>query len=172
MDDVLSKIDPRAAQLVRAVGAKVVSLEDFDVIVGGMTKSTKSAAFQTRGQYNPSRDLIVINMLIPNDLLTRTVLHELGHWSGHSSRLRRPVIIRAETNVTLKGSDYDTEEIIAEMVAYQLGSDMGIITDEWKEKSAKYVAEYRKGSENEARIQARQAVYFLASIAAAALRGN
>ena len=173
MDDILSKIHPRARQFVEAVGAKVISLEDFDVLVGGMRKNDKIAAFvSTRGQYNPGRDLIVINMLADNPLLTRTVLHELGHWSGHSTRLRRPVIAHAERNVIIKDGEYDTEEIVAEMIAYKLGEDMGILTDAWKEKSARYIAEYRKGSEHEARIYVKQAVWFLVNIAMPKLRGS
>jgi hypothetical protein len=167
VDDVLSRVNPKVKEFVDAAGAKVISLEDYDVLIGGMTKNDKTRLFLSGGFYNPTHDLIIINLARENlGGLNRTVLHELGHWSGHSTRLSRKVVVAGEKrdkNCTV--ADFDTEEITAEMIAYYLGDEMRLITDDWKEKSAKYIATWRKGNEHEASLHVKQAVWFLIKIA-------
>lgn len=49
-----------------------------------------------------------------------TALHELGHWTGHESRLDRPL-----SNV-FGSQDYAREELRAEIASYMIGMQLGI----------------------------------------------
>jgi hypothetical protein len=51
------------------------------------------------------------------------------------------------------------------MIASKLGSDMGIMTPEWEDESARFIATWKDGDEVEARTQVKQAVWFLVNIA-------
>ena len=167
MKDILSLANPKVKAFIKATKAKVLSLEDFDQMIGGMTKNDKTRAFDSRGFYNPKYDVIVINTTkVDQGILDRTLLHELGHWSGHSTRMRRKVIISEETKSSAyKAKDFDTEEVIAESIAFKLGSDMGLMTPEWEGKTAKYLRTQLHANEFEAQMQVKQAVWFLINIA-------
>lgn len=52
-----------------------------------------------------------------------TLLHELGHWTGHSSRLDRPMIARFGT------PDYAKEELRAEIASLMLSGEIGVSKD-------------------------------------------
>jgi hypothetical protein len=165
--NILELVHPRARKLVEALGIKVLTIEEFDELAGGLTVRDKSRALEVAGLYNPKWDVVVINPRYSEKGLSRTVLHEVGHWTGHSTRMHRPVVVNHEsiTGKSPKIPDYDTEEIVAEMIAYQLGSDLDIIDDAWDEKSARFIAERSKGSEHEAYLHVKQAMFFLISIA-------
>ncbi|MCL4638339.1 MAG: zincin-like metallopeptidase domain-containing protein [Olivibacter sp.] len=47
-----------------------------------------------------------------------TLLHEMGHWTGHSSRLDRPMVARFGTE------DYAKEELRAEIASLMLGGEL------------------------------------------------
>jgi antirestriction protein ArdC len=165
--NILELANPKIKAFVNATKAKVLSLEEFDTLIGGMTKNDKTRAFNSRGFYNPKHDVIVINTAkVGQDIMDRTLLHELGHWSGHSTRMRRKVIISEETkDSSYKAKDFDTEEVIAETIAFKLGSDMGLMTPDWEEKSIKYLKMQLHANEFEAQMQVKQAVWFLINIA-------
>ena len=68
------------------------------------------------------------------DLYYATVLHEMGHWSGHSTRLDRDI-------VNLYGTPaYAREELRAEIASYMLSSDIGISHD--PSNHASYIASW------------------------------
>ena len=76
-----------------------------------------------RASYDPREDLIRIpeaaRFNTPADYWA-TVLHELGHWSGHESRLGRDL-------TGMFGSDsYAAEELVAELAAAFLCADLGV----------------------------------------------
>jgi antirestriction protein ArdC len=122
--------------------------------------------------YNPKNDIIVMNTERPNaiPILDRTILHELGHWTGHSSRMQRKVIVNTEKQKTYSDVELENEEIIAEMICYQLGRELNILSKEWQQKSENYIATYTKGSVYDARDHVKRAVWFLLKIAAANMR--
>lgn len=63
-----------------------------------------------------------------------TALHELGHWSGHKSRLNRHLCN------TFGSPDYAREELRAEIASYMLSSHIGISFD--PSSHASYVANW------------------------------
>jgi len=96
---------PRAHRLIRASGA--------DVRIGG------ESAF-----YAPSPDYIrVPDQSAFHEPINwyRTILHELGHWTGHASRLDRL------TGAGFGSADYAREELCAEMASAFLCAELGIV---------------------------------------------
>lgn len=69
-----------------------------------------------------------------------TALHELGHWSGHSSRLNRDLSPRGTEN-------YAREELRAEIASWMLGEDLGIPHD--PSQHTAYVASWVKALEED-----------------------
>ncbi|WP_031553029.1 ArdC family protein [Parvularcula oceani] len=99
------QIEPEAERLIQATGA--------DVRVGG-----------DRAYYVPSQDFIQVPPQAAfRDQINyyRTCFHELGHWTGHATRLARDLATRFGTK------DYAREELVAEMASAFLCAEMGIV---------------------------------------------
>ncbi|RZT91068.1 antirestriction protein ArdC [Advenella incenata] len=79
-----------------------------------------------RAYYSPSQDMIVLPLKeqFPDpERYYSTALHELGHWTGHESRLNRPF-------VNSFGSEgYAREELRAEISSMLVGQRLGISHD-------------------------------------------
>jgi antirestriction protein ArdC len=89
------EIRPRAEALISATGA--------DFRIGG-----------TRAFYVPSKDFIQVPpqpAFFDQINYYRTCFHELGHWTGHPSRLAR------EMKGAFGSKDYAREELVAEMAS-------------------------------------------------------
>jgi antirestriction protein ArdC len=87
--------------------------------------------------YSPTFDKI--SMPLPADFHTKegfaaTLLHELAHWTGHSSRLNRDMTGRFGT------PDYAYEELVAELSSAQLCGRLGI--NPQIENHASYIASW------------------------------
>lgn len=99
------QIVPEAEALIAATGA--------DFRIGG------DQAF-----YVPSEDFIRIpNQTAYADQINyyRTAFHELGHWTGHKSRLDRNLTTKFGTQ------DYSREELVAEMATAFVCASLGIV---------------------------------------------
>jgi antirestriction protein ArdC len=99
------EIVPEAEALIEATGA--------DFRIGG------DQAF-----YVPSEDFIRIpNQTAYTDQINyyRTAFHELGHWTGHKSRLDRSLTTKFGT------ADYAREELVAEMATAFVCASLGIV---------------------------------------------
>jgi antirestriction protein ArdC len=99
------QIVPEAEALIGATGA--------DFRIGG------DQAF-----YVPSEDFIRIpNQTSYTDQINyyRTAFHELGHWTGHKSRLDRNLTTKFGTQ------DYAREELVAEMATAFVCASLGIV---------------------------------------------
>jgi antirestriction protein ArdC/phage/plasmid primase-like uncharacterized protein len=76
-----------------------------------------------KAAYSPSQDKIQMpqkGQFDAPDKYYATALHELGHWTGHESRLDRPL-----TGV-FGSQDYAREELRAEIASYMVGMQLGI----------------------------------------------
>lgn len=79
-----------------------------------------------RAYYSPSQDKIVLPLkeqFADQERYYSTALHELGHWTGHESRLNRPLVNAFGT------PDYAREELRAEISSLLLGQRLGISHD-------------------------------------------
>lgn len=142
----------KAEELIRSTGAKI------EKVIGN------------RAVYNPVFDNIVLPDLKQfkgSEAYYETALHELGHWTGHPSRLNRNL----RNNFGSK--EYAFEELVAELTSAFLCAELGFsksisnnaaYIDSWihvlqddkraifkaarlAEKAAKFVKEQRAGCE-------------------------
>ena len=99
-----------------------------------------------RAYYQPSRDEIHLppqGQFTSPDKYYATALHELGHWSGHESRLDRDI------QHPFGSEGYAREELRAEIASYMLGADLGIGHDPGQHHA--YVASWIKVLEQDPR---------------------
>lgn len=79
-----------------------------------------------RAMYHPGRDEIVLPERGQFETAERyyaTALHELGHWTGHESRLNRNI------RNPFGSSEYAKEELRAEIASLMTGNDLGTSHD-------------------------------------------
>lgn len=79
-----------------------------------------------RACYNPATDTIHLpprHAFISPGQYHSTLLHELGHWTGHSTRLARDLQPRASL------AAYAREELVAELTSAFLGAELGLAVD-------------------------------------------
>jgi len=117
-------IDPLAAC---ADAAALVEQSGAVVVHGGC-----------RACYSPSADRIEMPgpaAFVDADNYWATLLHELGHWSGHGTRLDRKLVNRFGTE------EYAAEELVAELTSAFLCADLGI---QGQLRHAEYVASWLK----------------------------
>ncbi len=95
--------------------------------------------FGDRAYYRPSTDVIHLpekEQFESADQYYATALHELGHWTGHPSRLNR------DLQNPFGSEAYAKEELRAEIASLMLGNDIGIGHDPGQHAS--YVASWIK----------------------------
>ena len=98
-----------------------------------------------RAFYRPSTD--IITMPFPEQFQTAaeyygTVMHELGHATGHESRLNRPMLANP-----FGSAEYAKEELRAEIASLLIGEELGIGHDPGQH--AAYVQSWIKVLEND-----------------------
>lgn len=115
-----------------------------------------------RAFYSPVEDYISlppINSFTSEDEYYSTLFHELIHWTGHSSRLNRPLLNTEESN-------YSLEELIAEIGSAYLCAMSGI-APKTLDNQAAYIKGWLKLAESEdnvfikASLEAQRAVNFI-----------
>lgn len=102
--------------------------------------------------YNSEHDIIFMPskfdpLMYKNHTYATVLLHELGHWTGHESRLCRPYFDSGKRSFLEQGGNselirlyYAEEEIVAELTAAQLALEFGIY---WSAaNSAEYLSQY------------------------------
>lgn len=70
-----------------------------------------------------------------------TVFHELGHWTGHASRLARKEVMQGSL---FRSREYSQEELVAEMTSVFVCAGLGIATDASFRNSAAYIRGWLK----------------------------
>jgi antirestriction protein ArdC len=123
VDDMAGSEGAKARLLSRAYGFRAT---EFDPIAEAEALVARSGAVVKLGgqaAYSPDLDIITMppRMAFPKGAETYypTLFHELGHWTGHDSRLARD----------LKRFDkdrYAVEELVAEMTAAFLSARLGL----------------------------------------------
>jgi antirestriction protein ArdC len=107
--------DPVADAFIQASGAQI-------------TEAPGDQAF-----YSPAYDTIQLPLFAQfktRDLFYNTALHELGHWTGHPSRLNRDLKVRFGTQA------YAAEELVAELTSAFLCAEHGMDNET---QSASYI---------------------------------
>jgi len=102
----------------------------------------------SRACYSPSRDSIDFPMRVafrtPGHYAA-TMLHELGHWTGHDSRCKRDLHKGRFGN-----PEYAAEELVAELCSAFLCAELGI--DGEGQQHAAYLANWLKALKNDKRF--------------------
>lgn len=78
---------------------------------------------QDRAYYSPVTDTITLPLkeqFVSSEEYYRTALHELGHWTGHSSRNNRNM------SGTFGTESYAKEELVAEITSFLVGTQCGL----------------------------------------------
>ena len=98
----------------------------------------------SRAFYRPSSDEIHLperGQFATPDRYYATALHELGHWTGHESRLDR------DLKHPFGSEGYAREELRAELASYMLGAELGIGHDPGQHHA--YIASWIKALEED-----------------------
>ncbi len=109
-----------------AYGEKIAARQWSPIERAEMILADSKADIQHGGNeayYKPSADQIRLPKPEQFDAAAKyyaTALHELGHWSGHESRLDRPM------NDKFGTPDYAREELRAEIASLMIGSELNI----------------------------------------------
>ena len=157
---------PEAPETVAEADERVEAAIAFAKATGADIRITEGSdsAF-----YKPTADYIVVPAISDfigtstssaQEAFAGTLLHELGHWTGHRSRLNRPLLN------SFGSEDYAKEELVAELAATFLCSDLGI-SAEPRPDHAQYLASWLKALKNDKRLivrassQAHKAVDFV-----------
>jgi len=124
-------------ELVREVPAdKWKAIDAVESIITNSGAEVKNVPGD-KAFYTPVHDYIqmpVKDQFSDPGLYYATLLHELGHWTGHKERLDRSIINKFGTE------DYAKEELRAEIGSLMLGTDLQIGHD--PERHASYVANW------------------------------
>ena len=110
---LFGKVEPRQPRQIVPEAEALIEATGADFRIGG------DQAF-----YVPSEDFIRIpNQTAYPDQINyyRTAFHELGHWTGHKSRLDRSLTTKFGT------VDYAREELVAEMATAFVCASLGIV---------------------------------------------
>jgi antirestriction protein ArdC len=98
-----------------------------------------------RACYNPARDIIAMpprTAFVSTAQYFSTLLHELGHWTGHPSRLDRRLTPRSSMTT------YAAEELVAELSSAFMGAELGLPVDHI-ECHAAYIDSWLKALDRE-----------------------
>lgn len=128
-----------ADKLIAATGAKI----SHTSVVDKGARTLKNRAY-----YSPGKDLIVMpprERFKSQDAYYATVLHELAHWTGHSSRLDRTNMGMDSSNFSEE--EYAREELRAEIASYHLKAMLGINGE--AENHASYVQSWLMALKND-----------------------
>lgn len=127
------------------------SIEAAEEIVRGYEGGPRIEHNGYGAAYNPPADTVRMperrSFGAPADYFS-TLFHELGHSTGHASRLARPGITKP-TNFASHA--YSKEELVAEMTAAFLCGEAGIVQDTL-DNSAAYIATWLDRLRNDKRL--------------------
>ena len=121
-----------------AVEREFTPIETCELIIRQMTNKPVIQHKAQSAWYRPSQDLI--NMPRPETFTSdesyfSTLFHELGHCTGHESRLNRPTL---NDMAPFGTTNYSKEELVAEMTASMLCGETGIL-NKTIDNSASYI---------------------------------
>ena len=122
-----------------AMPQRVAQIEAAEAVVRDMPDPPRLSVHHSTAFYRPSDDLVGIpdfSRFETPDSYYATLFHELGHATGHASRLNRPGVAEA---IHFGSEDYSREELVAELasafVCAEIGLDNSLISD-----SASYIS--------------------------------
>lgn len=105
-----------------------------------------------KAYYTPSKDIItmpLIEQFSSSENFYSTFFHEMGHSTGHKSRLNRKEV----NEVTFFGScDYGLEELTAELTASFLCAEIGISNESTERNSIAYLKNWKNAIKGDKKL--------------------
>ncbi len=102
--------------------------------------------------YLPSKDTVHMpkrDTFVSTEHFYATMFHELGHSTGHSSRLNRKEVM---TRNMFDNTSYDTEELVAELTSAFICAQLGIDNTATITNSAAYLKGYMKALKDDSKL--------------------
>lgn len=130
-----------AARFKPAERPKVDAIEECERIVAAMPNPPRIEHVEARAFYTPSLDRVNMpkrDLFEKAEAYYSVLFHELGHSTGHESRLARPTIMDL---CPFGSTNYSKEELVAEMTAAFLCGTAGI-ENTTVDLSAAYIANW------------------------------
>lgn len=165
MKTLSALIDPKVIDLLTKIDVDIKGYSEVDFTKHSVLKNFLWFPQTCGGMYCPETDEIFVNeALLPS--LNLIALHEVIHWTGHRNRLKRECILNMAMQKPYTAEQMHTEELIAEMGAIELSKILGVQNIVYEtffsvDKARRYTA----GNPKEAKIQAWEAVQYIAEIA-------
>lgn len=124
-------------------------IEAAETIVLNMPNAPKLTHGGSEAYFSPTTD--TVNLPQMNDFHTAhgyysVLFHELGHSTGHTSRLNR---WKADHSHRFGSEDYSKEELIAEMTAAFITGEIGISREEDSKNTAAYIQSWIAALKND-----------------------
>jgi antirestriction protein ArdC len=119
-------------------------------IVDGMPNAPAIVQGEARAYYRPSKDTVNMpdaDLFSSPEEYYSTLFHELGHSTGHASRLDRKKGMEA---TRFKSHEYSKEELVAELTSAYLCADSGI--DNTIANSAAYIEGWLKALKDDHKL--------------------
>lgn len=120
---------------------EILDIEEFIARTNVTLKNSVEGAY-----YVPKMDYIGIpskRNFKSSELYYATICHELGHWTGHESRMNRDLEGRMNGNEN-EVKSYAIEELTAETIRSFLQVKFGLATTEMEEQNAAYLKGWLK----------------------------
>lgn len=137
-------LSPQVEKLVRSINVNIYTMDEYlssHPICPNIFEFYKK---HYSGFYIPNTDSILINADKPiwETSYDTVALHEIGHWTGHSTRMNRHRIVRVEEVDTFAAKtanpareetideeyqrirDFQHEEAVAQMIMYLVGLEL------------------------------------------------
>lgn len=155
------KVNSSIKQIIKSLNVKVSDAQSV------VKEKELSVPVNSAGCYVPVRDLIILNEFNRSNEFTSNniILHELIHWTGHSSRLGRPLIQKYELYFMPTGYEAEYEELIAIEGSILMHNCLNLDTENpeyTKNDHIKNIFEYTDEQDwARARIDAQKAVNFI-----------
>ncbi len=134
-------LDQTTLEVEKDSNEEIMEIQDFIDSTGITIKNSVDGAY-----YVPSKDYIGIpdkRNFKSSELYYATLLHELGHATGHESRMNRDFTGRMNgTEEEIKS--YAREELIAETLRSFLQVKLGLATTKMEEQNAAYLKSWLK----------------------------
>jgi hypothetical protein len=137
--------DQKIQKLLVDLGARTVSFSYIEQVLPDLKLLKQTYG----GFYIPDCDMIAYSDALYMESATYRnyiMLHEIGHWTAHSSRLNRLPISRLESRLPFKNNVYEDiqgyvrEECTAEMFGYLYAFELGIENFTDNQHMKRYIA--------------------------------
>lgn len=128
---------------------EVLTVEDADNFIEALDIDLRIMKGSDRAYYSPNFDFISVparEQFLNSYEWYSTTFHEIGHWTGHESRLKRSI------KNSFGDQAYSREELCAEMTSGILTSYFNIVDEEMEKNNIAYLTGWldniRKGELN------------------------